>query len=101
MKLHFSSEDGAQKKAESAKMRLSIYGLPQNLSQLKTFRNGLFLTNILQMNNIVKQNSMAKDNCPSFCHSRKVKIINGRRHIACLEKLYQDCSPKYKINKNV
>lgn len=31
--LHFSSEDGAQKKAESAKMRLSIYGLAQNLSQ--------------------------------------------------------------------
>ena len=65
--LHFSSEDGAQKKAESAKMRLSIYGLAQNLSQLKT------LANILQMNNIVKQNSMAKDNCPIFLSFKKSK----------------------------
>ena len=82
--LHFSSEDGAQKKAESAKMRLSIYGLAQNLSQLKT------LTNILQMNNIVKKKTAwLKTIAQSFCHSRKVKIINGRRHIACLEKLYQ------------
>ena len=69
--LHFSSEDGAQKKAESAKMRLSIYGLAQNLSQLKTFRNGLFLTNILQMNNIVKQNRMAKANYPIILSFKK------------------------------